>query len=111
VLVLQPLVENAIKHGFAGRTDGGTIRISAREAGERLEVTVADSGRGAGSPSAVHEGVGLSNTRARLEHLYPGRHDLRVSLPGSGGFAVTLCVPLATLAPEEELSEILDIPA
>jgi two-component system LytT family sensor kinase len=111
VLVLQPLVENAIKHGFAGRTDGGTIRISAREAADRLEVTVADSGRGPTAPSAVHEGVGLSNTRARLEHLYPGRHDLRVSVPPQGGFAVTLSVPLAGIAPEEELSEILDIPA
>ena len=111
VLVLQPLVENAIKHGFAGRTDGGTVRISAREVGERLEVTVSDSGRGAASASAVREGVGLSNTRARLEHLYPGRHDLRVSLPPHGGFAVTLSVPLAGIAPEEELSEILDIPA
>jgi hypothetical protein len=111
VLVLQPLVENAIKHGFSGRTDGGTIVISARDAGERLEITVHDSGRGAANPSAGREGVGLSNTRARLEHLYPGRHDVRVSSPADGGFAVTLSVPLNGPAPEEELAEILDIPA
>jgi two-component system LytT family sensor kinase len=111
VLVLQPLVENAIKHGFSGRTDGGTIVISARDAGERLEITVRDSGRGAANPSNFREGVGLSNTRARLEHLYPGRHDVRVTVPAGGGFAVTLSVPLSSIAPEEELSEILDIPA
>jgi signal transduction histidine kinase len=46
VLVLQPLVENAVKHGFAGRA-GGVIRVSARRAGDRLELTVTDNGRGA----------------------------------------------------------------
>lgn len=113
VLVLQPLVENAIKHGFAGRTDGGTIRISARQQGDRLELTVGDSGRGvpADDLQRVKEGVGLSNTRARLEHLYPGRHGLTVASPASGGFAVTLAVPYGAVVREEELSEVLDIPA
>jgi two-component system, LytTR family, sensor kinase len=113
VLVLQPLVENAIKHGFAGRTDGGTIRISARQQGDRLELTVGDTERGvpAGELPRVKEGVGLSNTRARLEHLYPGRHGLTVASPASGGFAVTLAVPYGAVVREEELSEVLDIPA
>ena len=113
VLVLQPLVENAIKHGFAGRTDGGTIRISARQAGDRLDITVGDTGRGVDGVAlqTVRDGVGLSNTRARLEHLYPGRHGLTVAAPASGGFAVTLTVPFGSVAPQEELSEVMDIPA
>lgn len=113
VLVLQPLVENAIKHGFAGRTDGGTIRISARQVAERVEVTVGDTGRGA-SPEAMQrarDGVGLANTRSRLEHLYPGRHALTVSAPPSGGFAVTIAVPATAVAPEDDLAEVLDISA
>ena len=113
VLVLQPLVENAIKHGFAGRTDGGAIRISARQAAGFVEVTVGDTGRGVTPEQAVQarDGVGLSNTRARLEHLYPGRHALTVAVPPSGGFAVTIAVPATAMAPEDELSEVLDIPA
>lgn len=111
VLVLQPLVENAIKHGFAGRTDGGTIHISARGLDDRVEVTVGDTGRGVGAGAAAREGVGLSNTRARLEHLYPGRHALSIAAPASGGFAVTIAVPRLTVAPEDELAEVLDIPA
>jgi two-component system, LytTR family, sensor kinase len=113
VLVLQPLVENAIKHGFAGRTDGGAIRISARQVAGFVEVTVGDTGRGVTPEQAVQarDGVGLSNTRARLEHLYPGRHALTVAVPPSGGFAVTISVPATAMAPEDELSEVLDIPA
>ena len=113
VLVLQPLVENAIKHGFAGRTDGGTIRISARLAGDRVEVTVGDTGRGASADEVARarDGVGIANTRARLEHLYPGRHTLTVTAPPAGGFAVTLSVPATAMAPDEELAEFLDVPA
>jgi two-component system, LytTR family, sensor kinase len=111
VLVLQPLVENAIKHGFEGRTDGGTIRISARREGTSLAITVGDTGRGPrGDLTSLRPGVGLSNTRARLEHLYPGRHALTVAAPPAGGFAVTLTVPLAG-APQEEVADILEIPA
>ena len=113
VLVLQPLVENAIKHGFAGRTDGGSIRIAARDRDDRVEITVSDTGRGA-PPDAViraRDGVGITNTRARLEHLYPGRHALTISASASGGFAVTLSVPAIACAPDEELAEVLDVPA
>jgi hypothetical protein len=91
-LLLQPLVENAIKHGFARRGEG-TIRISARRAGDRLELTVADDGTGADAGAAGAEGVGLANTRARLEHLYPGRCSLATGAPAGGGFAVTLILP------------------
>ena len=89
-LLLQPLVENAIKHGFARRGEG-TIRISARRAGDSLALTVADDGAGAEAASA--EGVGLSNTRARLEHLYPGRCGVAIEAPAGGGFSVTVTLP------------------
>jgi two-component system, LytTR family, sensor kinase len=111
VLILQPLAENAIKHGFAGRADGGTIRVSARRAGERLELTVSDDGAGLpAGQAAVVEGVGLSNTRARLAHLYPHQHAIiAIPLP-QGGFAVTITIPWRT-APVADLADALDIPA
>ena len=110
VLVLQPLVENAVRHGFAGR-GGGVIHVAARRIGDRLELTVSDNGCGiAASPGGMQEGVGLSNTRARLEHLYPGRNDVRISTPASGGFVVVVGLPWqvtpATIDPQA-----LDIPA
>jgi two-component system LytT family sensor kinase len=95
VLILQPLAENAIKHGFSGRPEGGTIRVTARRADERLELTVSDDGwgRSAASEASVRDGVGLSNTRARLAQLYPNAHDLRVSASPAGGFTVVLSLP------------------
>ncbi len=113
VLLLQPLVENAIKHGFAQNSDGGTIRLTARQAQDELVLTIADNGRG---PSAddrqdLNEGVGLSNTRARLEHLYPGHHSISVSAAPGGGFAVTVRLPWRGMAGRGPLADILDIPA
>jgi LytS/YehU family sensor histidine kinase len=92
VLVLQPLAENAVKHGFGGRPGDARIRVSARRDGDRLELTVSDNGRGLPS-GAVAEGVGLSNTRARLEHLYPGASDVRLDPVPGGGVCVTLTLP------------------
>jgi LytS/YehU family sensor histidine kinase len=71
-LILQPLVENAIKHGVAPRMGPGAISIAARRDGERLCLSVRDNGVGltGGSRAQLHGGVGLSNTRDRLECLY-----------------------------------------
>ena len=114
VLMLQPLVENAIKHGFGERADGGRIRVSARRTGEQLQIAVEDNGRGASARDLQHlnEGIGLSNTRARLEHLYPGHHSLSVSSPSAGGFAVILTVPWqAPRTMSAPTAERVDIPA
>jgi signal transduction histidine kinase len=98
VLVLQPLVENAIKHGMANRAGGGLVRVSARRDGGRLHLAVADDGSSTAPQTApLHEGVGLGNTRARLEHLYPGQHRITVSAPPDGGFVVTLSLPWQVL--------------
>jgi signal transduction histidine kinase len=95
ILLLQPLVENAVKHGFERHVSDGRIHISARRLGPSLELTVADNGRGA-SPQTlarVDEGVGLSNTRARLERLYPGANSVTIASGYGPGFTVRLTLP------------------
>ena len=101
-LVLQPLVENAVKHGVSKNAGPGHIRIQAWRDGERLHLRVADDGPGLPAYSEpVAEGVGLKNTRRRLHELYgaAGRLSLQRangSLNGSGGLAATLSLPYHT---------------
>ena len=85
-LILQPLVENAIQHGVAPRSGPGTIRISSRRDGDALRLEVRDNGVGltGGARAKLHGGVGLSNTRARLECLYGDTHALEFSEAGPG---------------------------
>jgi hypothetical protein len=94
VLLLQPLVENAIRHGLAERVSSGRIAIDARRDGSRLLVTVTDDGAGAKAPGTSRgERVGLGNTRARLEALYGADQRLELSnAPGSGA-CVSLHIP------------------
>jgi two-component system LytT family sensor kinase len=86
-MILQPLIENAVKHGLAPRQASGNIVIRARHVGERLELSVQDDGVGvrATNGGRSREGIGLSNARARLARLYgdAGALDL-LSAPGSG---------------------------
>jgi glucose-6-phosphate-specific signal transduction histidine kinase len=89
--VMQPLVENAIKHGVAKRAEAGRIEISARVEGERLELAVRDDGVGMAPGTA--EGVGLSNTRERLHTMYGNEGSLTLrALPG-GGTEVSIRIP------------------
>ena len=94
-LVLQPLVENAIRHGIAPRLGGGRLQIVARQTGTRLWLMVRDNGAGLSKANldAFNQGVGLSNTRLRLEHLYPGNHRFEFHEPSDGGLAVTIEIP------------------
>jgi two-component system LytT family sensor kinase len=94
-LVLQPLVENAIRHGIAPRMGGGRLQIVARQTGTRLWMMVRDNGPGLSKANldAFNRGVGLSNTRSRLEHLYPGNHRFEFHEPSDGGLAVTIEIP------------------
>lgn len=99
-LILQPLVENAIKHGV-GRAEGcGRIDVRARRAGGDLVLTVQDSGaaavgNGAGrGPAPPGTGVGLRNTRARLEQLYGRRQRLTLEPAEQGGMIATIVVPV-----------------
>jgi sensor histidine kinase YesM len=92
---LQPLVENAIRHGVGMRATPGVIRISAERRGNALHVTVRDDGPGfqqaGGDRSGM--GLGLANTRARLKQLYGESAELRTETAAAGGAQVTLVVP------------------
>jgi two-component system, LytTR family, sensor kinase len=89
--LLQPLVENAIKHGIAKRADSGRIDISAHVLGHRLELSVRDDG--VGVKSSYAEGVGLSNTRERLRTLYGDDGSLTITPTAEGGTAAILHIP------------------
>jgi two-component sensor histidine kinase len=107
-LILQPLVENAIKHGIAAKPGSGRIEIQARREGlDRLRLLVRDDGPGPGAapprpPDAVG-GVGLRNTRDRLELLYPDRHEFDFRGAPGRGCEVSLTFPLV-LAPPAEIA-------
>jgi two-component system LytT family sensor kinase len=101
VLLLQPLVENAIRHGLGERLSAGHITIAAQRNAGRLVVTVSDDGLGpAVNTPHTRERVGLGNTRARLEALYGSNQRLDLSTAASQGACVTLEIPfkLATVS-------------
>jgi len=95
-LILQPLVENALRHGVGPRVSGGRVDVNARPVDGSLMLTVRDNGVGV-SPdklNAFYSGVGLSNTRSRLENLYGERHRFEFQTPPGGGLVVTIVIPL-----------------
>lgn len=99
--LLQPIVENAIRHGIANSEGRGTVVASARRDGERLRIVVRDSGPGSRSGPVRNNGptgngIGLKNTRERLAHFYPERHLLHAGPLRSGGFEVAIDVPYET---------------
>jgi LytS/YehU family sensor histidine kinase len=83
-LILQPLVENAIRHGVEPHPGPGVIAIAARREGEGLRLTVRDNGAGPKPAAREREGIGLANTRARLEQLYGATARLRFSAAAEG---------------------------
>jgi signal transduction histidine kinase len=104
-LVLQPLVENAIRHGTSRRRAAGTVVVRAERVGagapggERLVLTVEDDGVGLPPGGPPREGVGLATTRARVAQLYGARGDFRIEPAphgaGGGGTRCTVVVPVA----------------
>jgi signal transduction histidine kinase len=113
-LILQPLVENALRHGVGPKVGMGCVDVTARRIGGGLVLTVRDNGVGL-SPdkmNAFHSGVGLSNTRSRLENLYGDRHRFEFQTPSGGGLLVTIVVPLGpdsearTASPESRMESV-----
>jgi sensor histidine kinase YesM len=107
-LILQPLVENAIRHGIAPFTKQGRIVVEARRDADRLLVEISDNGPGLGigTKNNSRVGVGLANTRARLEQLYPTSHQFDIVNGTTSGLIVSLVIPLreitARRAPETD---------
>jgi len=91
--ILQPLVENAVRHGVAQRADAGTIEISAHALGTDLALAVRDDGPGY-DPATAGAGVGLANVRARLETLFGDAGRLEIRRVDDGGTLATIRVPL-----------------
>ena len=104
-MMLQSLVENAIKHGLEPRPEGGTLSVGAEIVHGKLAVTVSDSGLGFGfgfgfgfgQAATAGTGIGLSNIRERLALLYGGRASLKIAAPAGGGTVVTITVPYSSL--------------
>ena len=92
-LVLQPLVENAVRHGIAPRTEGGELVIRAARRGEWLELAVEDDGPGLSGEGVPKSGVGLANTHARLAQLYGSRFRFEMRNRAEGGLAILLVIP------------------
>jgi LytS/YehU family sensor histidine kinase len=96
-LVLQPLVENALRHGIAKRPEAGLLEIGSRREGERLSLWVRDDGPGLqNSTESDGEGVGMANVRARLAALHGELAELRVesvSPEAGGGARATIVLP------------------
>ena len=92
--ILQPLAENAVRHGIEPRCEPGHVTITARAVGDLLELTVADDGVGLRPAAAgARRGIGLTNAEERLRTLHGDRARLELRSPETGGVAVVLTLP------------------
>jgi LytS/YehU family sensor histidine kinase len=96
-LILQPIVENAIRHGIAPRSTAGLLEVKAARSGEILRLEVRDNGPGlpveVGSNHIGRRGIGLSNTQDRLRQLYGSEASFELTNDARGGLLVTLEIP------------------
>lgn len=98
--LLQPLVENAIRHGIAHCEEEGRIEASAAREGALLRLRVRDTGSGSTESSRFGgHGIGLKNTRDRLLHFYPDAHAIAAHSLQAGGFEVTITIPYEQVLP------------
>jgi len=106
-MLLQPLVENAVRHGIAPLIEGGTIQIESMLHGDRIEIRIRNSGPPADSArqkSGSGSGLGLSNTAERLRALYGADHEFLLQWPQAGGCEITLALPFRKSAQEQEVA-------
>ncbi|GAB5517937.1 MAG: hypothetical protein RhofKO_01880 [Rhodothermales bacterium] len=105
-LLLQPLLENAIQHGIDARPEGGTIRLTAQALGTQLLLSLSDDGRGL--PPEMQEGVGLKNTRARLQQHYGDAHRFTLTRVDGGGVRIDLVLPFEVHSSPTPTLELAD---
>jgi signal transduction histidine kinase len=91
--LLQPIVENAIRHGIANCENEGLVEASARRDGSMLHLRVRDSGPGLRAHARDGHGIGLKNTRERLAHFYHGEYVMKAQPVDTGGFEVAIAIP------------------
>jgi two-component system LytT family sensor kinase len=95
-LILQPLVENAIRHGVSQRKSDGLVQINAWREGDIVNLEVKDNGPGYTNGKNSGNGIGLANTKERLHHLYGTSHSFRINT--DNGFGILIRIPYATQA-------------
>jgi two-component system LytT family sensor kinase len=93
MLILQPIVENAIKHGIAKRDQGGAIRILASRSNGMLTLSVYNDGPGLSANGQIHSGIGITNMRTRLHSLYGDNFTFNMQNQSPGGVEVSVSVP------------------
>ena len=123
--LLQPLVENAVKYAVSPQEEGARISLSAQLVGNRVRLTVSDTGPGLrvrparatvsaamkGAGNTVSTGVGLANIRDRLAQAYGDEHIFDIRTPPEGGFTVVIEIPFEREAPDERASAALQKPS
>ena len=105
-MFLQPLVENAVRHGVAPLVEGGTIRIQSKLSDARLQVSVQNSGVPRAPLAQTNQpanGIGLRNTAERLKTLYGAEHKFMLQWPEAGGCQVTVELPLRRTVQQQEV--------
>jgi two-component system LytT family sensor kinase len=102
-LILQPMVENAVKHGIAKRAQGGAIRIAASRSNGMLTLSVCNDGPSLPADWEItRSGIGMSNVRTRLQSLYGNAFELSMRNQEAGGVEVSVSLPFATALPGRE---------
>lgn len=96
--LLQPIIENAIRHGISRLEGDGLLETSVERIGDKLQLRVKDNGPGLkpspGTPSGTSgHGIGMQNTRDRLSYFYPGAYNFLAAEPATGGYEVTIQIP------------------
>jgi two-component system, LytTR family, sensor kinase len=100
-MIMQPLVENAIRHGVAPRAAVGTVTIRARGRRDMLDLEVLDDGPGVPPGRSPNGGLGLANVKARLQQLYGERFSFEPRNRAEGGFRVTMSIPFRPMAADD----------
>ncbi len=107
-LGLQPIVENAVRHGIGRRSAAGRIQIDAAKVNGNLEIRVRDDGPGLPPGGLDSRGIGLMNTRARLQQLYGDAAKLTVENGAEGGAVATMILPYRVEALEDHALDLVD---